>query len=192
MLISISGFKGGVAKTTTALHLAGYFATLGPTLLIDADSNRSALKFSQIGNRLPFAVLPEKQAMKHINAGAYQHFVFDTPANPEESDLLEIAQGVDLMILPTIPDRMSFDPLLALEPKLANLSYRVLITIAPPPPEKDGEQVRDALRQAGLPVFETMVRRRAAYKHANNEGRLVPISEYDSIGQEVVQLVKNK
>jgi chromosome partitioning protein len=190
MLIAISGFKGGVAKTTTALHLAGFFQTLGPTLLIDADSNRSALKFSQQGNGLPFVVLPEKQAMKEINAGRFKHFVFDTPANPEESDLLEIAQGVDLMILPTIPDRMSFDPLLALEAKLKGMIYRILITIAPPPPEKDGEMVRDALRQAGLPVFETMVRRRAAFKHANNDGRLVPVSEYDTIGEEVVKLVQ--
>ncbi|NES25300.1 MAG: ParA family protein [Symploca sp. SIO3E6] len=43
MIISIVGYKGGVGKTTTAVHLAGYLQTKVPTLLVDSDKNRSAL-----------------------------------------------------------------------------------------------------------------------------------------------------
>jgi chromosome partitioning protein len=186
MIIAISGFKGGVAKTTTALHLAGFLAARGETLLIDADRNRSALRVADFG-QLPFAVLPEKAAVRHI--GQYRHIVLDTPGNPEESDLVEIARGADLMVLPTIPSRMSFDPLLQLVPKLAGLRYRALVTIAPSPPERDGLLVRDALKAAGLPCFETIVHRRAAFKHADNSGALVTHSEYDQVGAELLELM---
>jgi chromosome partitioning protein len=186
MIVAISGFKGGVAKTTTALHLAGYFSTQGETMLVDADPNRSALRFTDLSNELPFTIMPSKAAMKHLQQGRFKHVIFDTPGNPDEDDLLEIARGVDLMILPTIPDRMSFDPLLQLEPKLRGANYRVLVTIAPSYPERDGELVREALQEAGLPTFQTVIHRRAAFKHASNEGRLVQNSEYESLGDEVM------
>ena len=190
MILAVSGFKGGVAKTTTALHLAGFMATRGETLLVDADPNRSAIRFADLGNSLPFEVMPSKAAMKHLQSGRFKHVVFDTPGNAEEDDLLEIANGVDLMILPTIPDRMSFDPLLQLESKLRGSNYRVLVTIAPSHPERDGELVREALQTAGLPTFKTVIHRRAAFKHASNAGRIVEASEYEALGNEVLGYVK--
>ena len=44
MIITVAGFKGGVGKTTTAIHLACYFAQQSEkTLLVDGDPNRSSL-----------------------------------------------------------------------------------------------------------------------------------------------------
>jgi chromosome partitioning protein len=59
MIVTVASFKGGVGKTTTALHLATYFQTLAPTLLVDGDLNRSALDWASRGN-LPFKVIDEK------------------------------------------------------------------------------------------------------------------------------------
>ena len=61
MIIAITALKGGVGKTTTAVHLAAYFQTLAPTLLIDADKNRSALVWSK-EDKLPFYVASQAGA----------------------------------------------------------------------------------------------------------------------------------
>ena len=57
MFIAIVGFKGGVGKTTAAIHLAGYYQSLGRSVkVIDADPNRSAVRWFKRGATLDFSV----------------------------------------------------------------------------------------------------------------------------------------
>ena len=64
MIVTIASFKGGVGKTTTALHLAAYLQTKAPALLVDGDLNRSALDWAARGS-LPFKVVDEKQGVRY-------------------------------------------------------------------------------------------------------------------------------
>jgi chromosome partitioning protein len=59
MIITVASYKGGVGKTTTAIHLAAYFQRLAPTLLIDGDIIRASTKWSHRGNGkgYPFKVV---------------------------------------------------------------------------------------------------------------------------------------
>ena len=43
MIVTVASYKGGVGKTTTALHLAAYLNTLAPTLLLDGDPTKNAM-----------------------------------------------------------------------------------------------------------------------------------------------------
>ena len=76
MLITVAGFKGGIGKTTTAVHLACYFSQLGKTLLVDGDPNRSATGWSKRGERnFPFKVVDLMQAA--LYSPKYEHIVID-------------------------------------------------------------------------------------------------------------------
>ena len=127
MIVTVASFKGGVGKTTTALHLAAYFQTKTNTLLVDGDLNRSALEWANRG-QLPFKVVDEKQAVKF--ARTYEHIIIDTPARPSPDELKTIAEGCDLLVLPTSPDALALGATLQMVDALKSLQthYKILLT----------------------------------------------------------------
>lgn len=172
-IITVTGYKGGVAKTTTAVHLATYFSDIGKTLLIDSDPNRSALKTWNRDSRLPFQVVDERQAISAIAGNDW--VIIDTPARPESEDLQELAKGCALLILPTAPDVLCLDPALATARDIGEPNYKFLVTVVPPKPSREGEDFITALQEAGLPVFRQTIRRSAGFQKAAKEG--VPIRD---------------
>lgn len=175
MIITTCGLKGGVGKTTTAVHFATYLQTFAPTLLIDGDPNRSASGWGKRGT-LPFTVIDERQAARY--ARQYEHIVIDTQARPEQEDLRALADGCDLLVVPTTPDALALDALMltinALRSRGAE-QYRVLITMVPPRPSRDGDDARMMLNEAGVPLFAASIRRLVAFQKAALAG--VPVQE---------------
>src|SRR4028118_522602 len=65
IIITVTGYKGGIGKSTTAFHLAAYFSDLGKTVLIDGDPNRTAIKWAGRNEEpLPFTVADERPATR--------------------------------------------------------------------------------------------------------------------------------
>jgi chromosome partitioning protein len=173
VIITVAGFKGGVAKTTTAVHLAAFLAGRAKTAVIDGDENRSATAWANRG-QLPFPVVDARQTARA--AREYEHLVIDTQARPSRNDLAELAGGCDLLILPSTPDAMALDALTLTIAELQALKadrYRILLTVVPPPPSHDGEEARRWLKSEGLPVFRAEIRRRSAFVKAALAGSLV-------------------
>ncbi len=173
MIITVASFKGGVGKTTTAMHLAACLQQQASTLLIDADPNRSALGWAQRGV-LPFKVVDEWQASQQLRQ--YGHVVVDTQARPQREDLELLTDHCDLLVLPTTPDTLALDALVLTIEYLHAINarrYRILLTIVPPAPSRAGEEVRNLLTTENLPVFETHIPRFAAFQKAATVGMLV-------------------
>lgn len=195
MIVTIASFKGGVGKTTTAIHLAGYLSKKGSTLLVDGDPNRSCLDWAEAGT-LPFQTVDVMQLAKH--AGRSEHTVIDTKARPDEDDLRVLAEGCDLLVIPTTPDAMSLKATLKMLSALRQLnsnSYKILLTMIPPPPSHDGTDARDILTNNNLPIFKSQIRRYTVYKKAALQGLVVggvkdayareAETDYQKLGKEI-------
>lgn len=173
MNIALLSHKGGVGKTTVSIHLTHLLNQAAPALLVDDDRNRSATAWSKRG-ALPFRVIPEKQAA--LVAGNYEHRVLDTGARVERVDLEDISEGCDLLILVTFADALALDACLLTVDELNAVGaadrFRILLN-AVPPVGSAGQDAFQMLTDAGLPVFETRIRRYAAYGKAAGLGTTV-------------------
>ena len=197
MTITVASFKGGVGKTTTAVHLAAYLQKKKKTLLIDGDANRSASAYTKRG-QLPFQIVDERGAAKF--ARDYEHIVIDTEARPDEDDLRSLANGCDLLVIPTTPDAMAIDALLLTVEALRKIkaeNYRILLTVVPPKPNRDAEEARQMLTRNKLPVFKNEIKRLIPFQKASLAG--VPVykikepraeiawKSYQSVGKEIIK-----
>jgi chromosome partitioning protein len=199
MRVTVANFKGGVGKTTTAIHLAAFLSREGQTLLLDGDPNRSASAWARKG-QLPFTVADIDQAKQQgINPASFAHVLIDTQARPNEKDLRALASRCDLLIVPTQPRALDLDALRQTVQMLRGVeghNFKVLITMAPPWPSRDGARARTSLQKANVPVFETAIRRFTAYDRAVIQG--VPVyasderkamdawEDYEKVGREVL------
>ena len=170
MVVTLASFKGGVSKTTSAVHLAAFLQEKGSTLLIDGDPNRSATGWAKRADFL-FTVLDVSSAKG--KSGQYTHVVIDTEARPTAEDMKALADQCDLLVIPTTPDALALDALMQTLEALQGSNYKVLLTIVPPKPSKAGEEVRAVLKKAGWPVFKSSIRRLAAFPKAAMIGCLV-------------------
>lgn len=203
MILTVAAFKGGVAKTTTAIHLATYLAGQGSTVLIDGDPNRSATGWALRGgdDGLPFKVVDTRQLARA--AREHEHLVIDTEARPASEDLKELVQGGDFLIVPTTPDALSLE---ATEQTVAQLraigagKFAVLLTVVPPPPSKVGAEAAAYLTESGIPLLTAQVRRFMAHQNAAAAG--LPVSamkdpnagrawdDYERAAAEIVERAK--
>jgi chromosome partitioning protein len=171
MLITITSFKGGVGKSVTALHLAGYLSTQKSTVLIDGDPNQTAINWGSRGPGLPFSVLPVSEGSR---VDEFDHGVIDTAARPDSADLVDLVAASDLIVVPTIPDAVALDATLSTCDALHKMgsTFRVVVVMSPPV-GRDGAEAQAYLTDEGIPVFDTLIRRYAAYSKAALAGVLV-------------------
>lgn len=194
MIISIASFKGGVGKTTTAVHIAEALNRKAGTLLVDGDPNESALAWQGRG-KLSFPVIRENQLIE--NAGNSEHIVLDTPARPTTEELKTICTESDLVIIPSQPDALSLDALIKLVNSLKEIeagNYKVLFTLVPPL-SYAGREAKELLKDLNIPFFKTEVYRRAVCGRAALKGITVnqlkngndAWKEFQALGKEILK-----
>jgi len=110
-----------------------------------------------------------------------------------------------MLVIPVTPDALSLDALFLILDALEDIGsrrFRVLLTIVPPRPSRDGEEARAKLEEVGVPVLKTSIRRFVAFQKAALQG--VPVyqvndpnaqegwEEYQQVGRELLYEVTDK
>lgn len=83
LVLALASLKGGVGKTTSAVHIAAHLAGAGRTVLLaDGDRIRTATAWGR-GGELPFTV----GGMASLSgAGKYDAVVIDSRGGTEDAD----------------------------------------------------------------------------------------------------------
>jgi chromosome partitioning protein len=199
MIVSIVSYKGGVGKTTTAVHIAAALNQKAKTLLVDGDPNESAMAWEKRGS-LPFPVI-EPSRLAELAAG-FEHITLDTPARPSSEELKTICDESDLVVIPSQPDALSLDALIKTIDSLNSINarnYKILFTIVPPR-SNAGREAKQLLDELDAPYFKTEIHRRAILGRAALRGVSVRIfrdgaeawEEFETLEKEILNYGKGK
>jgi chromosome partitioning protein len=184
MIITIASFKGGVGKTTTAIHFCQYFATRKPkrkVILADGGPNRTAIDWAESSQfDLPSTVIDASRDIPK-----YDVLVVDTPARTESHELADLIETSTLVVIPTKVDIFDVRATLALGEMLRPYpdKYRILLTGLP-----RGKRLYDAAKQLfddqGLKCLMGGVQQLTVYRDAAYEG--VPVGRYNEAGKKAM------
>lgn len=178
MIVTVASYKGGVCKTTTAVHLAAYLDSLAPdqTALLDGDPTKNATAWSKRGAGFPFPVAPVEAAAKY--ARQFPHLVLDTGQRPSVEDLKGNANYSDLLVIPAVPSSLDTDGLvqtiMALK-KIEGAKFRVLLTRVAADAARQALELRELLATHDVPVFRAEIPRLKAFEKAAGAGTIVSV-----------------
>lgn len=173
MFITVSGQKGGVAKTCTSIHLASVWSGQGKNVcVVDADKNHSALAYASRGT-LPFQVIPVEAAAKATRSADI--VITDGQASSDEEELKHLAFGSDLVILPTAPQARSLELTVELARLLKDLNilHAVVLVKVDYRQQRAAKQARDALKTFQLNVLDSDIPLLSAFDKAEAQGSSV-------------------
>ncbi len=196
MHIAVASIQGATGSTTTAIHFAAYLEALGPTLLLDGDSNRTATAWAAKSNSLPYQVADVRSGREI--AREFEHLVTDCGLRQSNAHLKDLAEGCDLLVIPAVTMWVDNDHQRQILDAFAGIeadNYRVLITMASPGQSKVAN-LRDTLETAGIPTFTAVVPRLEAFQKAAAAGVIVSAvrdpqaarawEAYVSVGSEIL------
>lgn len=217
-VLSVTGQKGGVGKSTTAMNLAATLARANKVLVVDVDPQKTSSTWAErAGESLPFdfASNTDPGVLSQLRQLDHDIIIVDTPGNLGAKDVLSsVLDASDFAILPLTPSFVDIEPVHEtvrdfIVPR--GLPYRLLLNrVNRARGEKrlaawkelldGGEFFKDRL---GMPRFENHIRMSAVIEDMPLEGRVVTqysdtrasvaaIQDYTMVSLELTSLWANE
>jgi chromosome partitioning protein len=214
--ITLLSRKGGVGKSTSAIHIASAIASMGHNVLLaDGDANLSALNWhNRGGQKLPCKVMDVHHLYQAVDEAwrakrPFDFVVIDTPANPDDRKLESLISQADVVLLPSPIEAMCLQGLLEVVADLEHFAkklgkippYVALLTRVKLKAEREQAQARRFLEGEQIPLLKTFVRESAAFQRASKYGCLVGdlnteyttagggANDYTEIAREVLEIL---
>jgi chromosome partitioning protein len=203
MIISVQNQKGGVGKTTLAIHISHALCLLGyRVLLIDADPQGSARDWAASRQGEPlFSVMGIDRPSIHkeipLISPNYDHILIDGP--PRVTDLARSAiVAADLVLVPVQPSpydvwaakevidlikeasifRESLKSVFVVNRKIANTAI--------------GRDVNEALASYQIPVLKSQITQRVSFAESAGTGQTVLEIEPNGQASQEIKAVVNE
>ena len=201
MIISIQNQKGGVGKTTLAIHISHALSLKGTkVLLVDADPQGSARDWAAArSDKTPFSVIGLDRPTVHRDLPAlakdFDHVVIDGP--PRVSDLARSAIiAADIVVVPIQPspyDVWAADEVIKLiqEASVFKENLKSVFAINRKITNTAiGRDVAEALGSYDIPVLKSSVSQRVAFAESAASGQTVLETDRNgSAAREILALV---
>lgn len=182
-VIALVGNKGGAGKTTLCVNLATALFRRAPTVVLDADPQRSSLQWRDLAERED--AVPVVDAVDQVDEairGARTHHryvVVDCPPSVHAVQTEQVLASCDVALIPVQPSPLDIWATVHIEDKVGdvrrvNPDLRALLVINQLEPRtKLSQLMHQALAELGLPAAQTAIRRRVVYRSSVLEGRTV-------------------
>jgi len=194
--IGIFSRKGGVGKSTLAIHLSTLMQNDGRTLLIDCDPQGSLGYWEKLRDNDSFGIVGRSleglpPVLRAAEESGVRYVLADTPPSLEEP-IPAAMKAFDFILVPLRPSALDIAAVAGTVAtvKAAGIAFGCVLNMCPP---RRGfgaptavQEIRDLLAGLGAPVFEAVLCHRVAFQNAVNGGETV--TEYDPSGAAAAEI----
>ncbi len=201
-VIALIGNKGGAGKTTLCVNLAAALAARQPTVIVDADPQQSSLQWFRMGDatsqvRVLDAGDSLAASVDSVASDAVYRLI-DCPPSAQSPQMHQALEIADIAIVPVLPSPLDIWATVHVEQALVaaskiNPRLRTWLVVNQfESRTRLSRAAQQALAELQIAAAQTIIRRRAVYRHSLIDGRSVfeMGSQGADAANEIQQLIK--